>query len=135
MNVTRIRVKGIGPIWIAKGPKGICKISFGGSKRKFLSEIEGNLDSENGTTFQKRVWRAIATIPWGESRSYAWLARKAGRPKAIRATANACGKNPLPLIIPCHRVIASDGSLGGFSGGVEIKKRLLKLEGTPYKEK
>ncbi len=82
-----------------------------------------------GTPFQRKVWRAIATIPWGKTRSYAWLAKKAGSPKAYRAAAQACGANPLPRIIPCHRVIASDGTLGGFSGGLSLKRKLLLLEG------
>ena len=83
-----------------------------------------------GTPFQKRVWKAIASIPQGETRSYAWLAKKAGSPKAYRAAAQACGANPLPRIIPCHRVIASDGSIGGFSGGIALKRKLLRLEGS-----
>lgn len=87
------------------------------------------LDLREGTPFQQRVWRAIATIPWGEARSYAWLARAAGKPRACRAVAQACGANPVPIIIPCHRVIASDGTLGGFSGGLELKRKLLRLEG------
>jgi O-6-methylguanine DNA methyltransferase len=82
-----------------------------------------------GTPFQKRVWKAIASIPYGETRSYKWLAAKAGRPKAIRAAAQACGANPVPIIIPCHRVIASNGSLGGFSGGLDLKKKLHRIEG------
>ena len=82
-----------------------------------------------GTPFQRRVWKAIASIPWGEVRSYAWVARKAGRPRAVRAAAAACGANPVPVVVPCHRVVASDGAIGGFSGGLAIKKKLLKLEG------
>ena len=82
-----------------------------------------------GTPFQRRVWKAIASIPWGEVRSYAWVARKAGKPKAVRAAAAACGANPVPVVVPCHRVVASDGSIGGFSPGIAIKKKLLKLEG------
>lgn len=85
-------------------------------------------DLSAGTHFQRRVWRAIAAIPWGETRSYAWLARAAGRPRAVRAAANACGANPIPIVIPCHRVIASDGRLGGFSSGLAMKRRLLALE-------
>jgi len=81
-----------------------------------------------GTNFQQRVWSAIARIPWGETRSYAWLAAAAGRPRAVRAAANACGKNPIPILIPCHRVIASDGGIGGFSGGLALKRRLLAIE-------
>ena len=82
-----------------------------------------------GTAFQRSVWKAISSIPRGETRSYAWVARKAGRPRAARAAANACGANPVPIIIPCHRVIASDGSLGGFSSKLAIKRKLLAFEG------
>jgi len=87
-----------------------------------------------GTPFQRRVWEALCLIPYGETQTYQEVANAIGRPKAVRAVANACGQNPLPLIIPCHRVIASDGSLGGFSaGGLDTKRRLLNLErGTPH---
>lgn len=81
-----------------------------------------------GTDFERTVWKEISKIPWGETISYKELAKRVGRPRAYRAVANACGKNPLPIVIPCHRVIASDGTIGGFSCGVEIKKILLKLE-------
>jgi AraC family transcriptional regulator of adaptative response/methylated-DNA-[protein]-cysteine methyltransferase len=82
-----------------------------------------------GTPFQRRVWRAIARIPRGQTISYAELARQAGNPRAIRAAAQACGANPVPLLVPCHRVIAKDGSLGGFGGGLDMKRKLLAREG------
>ena len=83
-----------------------------------------------GTNFQKKVWNEITKIPKGKTITYKELAIKIGKPKAYRAVANACAKNPLLEIIPCHRVIRSDGSLGGFSGlgGIKLKKKLLKLE-------
>lgn len=81
-----------------------------------------------GTLFQHEVWRALRAIPRGETRSYAEIARGIDRPRAFRAVAQACGANPIPLVIPCHRVIASDGSLGGFSAGVERKAYLLDRE-------
>ena len=87
------------------------------------------LDLSSGTLFQQKVWRALQTIPRGETRSYAWVAKKIGKPKAARAVGAACGANPVPIIVPCHRVIAGDGSLGGFGGGPALKKRLLALEG------
>ncbi len=71
----------------------------------------------------------MLAIPRGETRSYAWIAKKIGKPNATRAVGAACGANPVPIIVPCHRVIASDGSLGGFGGGLPLKRRLLKLEG------
>ena len=79
--------------------------------------------------FRRKVWKVLKTIPYGRVRSYGWVARKIGTPLGARAVGGACGGNPLPLIIPCHRVVAGDGSLGGFSGGVMTKKRLLRLEG------
>lgn len=81
-----------------------------------------------GTEFQKRVWKALQTIPYGETISYGELAKKIGEPKAVRAVGAANGQNPIPIIVPCHRVIGSDGSLTGFGGGIENKKKLLELE-------
>ena len=79
--------------------------------------------------FTARVWREIAKIPRGEVRSYARIAKSLRNPNAARAVGQACGRNPVPLIIPCHRVVASAGGLGGFSGGLKWKQRLLELEG------
>lgn len=81
-----------------------------------------------GTDFQKRVWAALRTIPYGECWSYATLAKRIERPRAIRAVASANARNPLSLFIPCHRVIGSDGRLTGYAGGLEIKRRLLDHE-------
>lgn len=86
------------------------------------------LDVRAGTPFQREVWQVLRQIPFGETRSYGEVARSAGRPQAPRAVGRACGRNPLPLFIPCHRVIAADGSLGGFSSGLELKRALLSLE-------
>jgi methylated-DNA-[protein]-cysteine S-methyltransferase len=83
-----------------------------------------------GTDFQRRVWDSLGKIPWGETRSYRDIARAIGNTAAVRAVGAANGRNPLPIIVPCHRVIGSDGSLTGFAGGIEAKKTLLKLEGT-----
>jgi len=79
--------------------------------------------------FSARVWGQIARIPYGEVRSYGRIARALRKPQASRAVGQACGRNPVPLVIPCHRVIASNGSLGGFSAGLDIKEKLLDLEG------
>ena len=83
-----------------------------------------------GTDFQRRVWKEISKIPFGETRTYKDLAIAIGKPNSSRAVANACGKNPYPVIIPCHRVIRSDGKLGGYSGdgGIVTKKMLLEAE-------
>jgi len=81
-----------------------------------------------GTAFQQQVWRALRKIPAGRTHSYAEVARSIGRPEAIRAVANACGANPTALVVPCHRVVQSDGGLGGYHWGVERKRRLLEAE-------
>lgn len=82
----------------------------------------------SGTPFQRRVWRALRTIPYGETATYGEMARKIGRPKAVRAVGAANGRNPIPIIVPCHRVIGADGSLTGYGGGMDRKRRLLDLE-------
>jgi|TARA_A200000113_G_scaffold127896_1_gene115102 methylated-DNA-[protein]-cysteine S-methyltransferase len=89
---------------------------------------------KNGTKFEIKVWNSISKIPRGEVRTYKELAIQINRPKSARAVANACGKNPYPVKIPCHRVIRSDGKLGGYSGkgGTKTKKKLLKNEGYLY---
>lgn len=82
-----------------------------------------------GTSFQREVWQTLLEIPFGHTLSYSQLAQKLGRPKGARAVAQAIGANPLLIIIPCHRVIAKDGSLAGYRGGLEMKRKLLSLEG------
>ena len=90
-----------------------------------------------GTNFQIKVWDELKKIPEGETRTYKDIAKLIGFPKASRAVANACGKNPYPILIPCHRVVRSDGGLGGYSGigGVETKRKLLKQEKNFIKNK
>ena len=82
----------------------------------------------NGTEFQQKVWKQLQSIPYGETISYQELAEKIGDKKKARAVGAANGKNPIPIIVPCHRVISKDGSLGGFGGGVPIKRYLLEME-------
>lgn len=94
-----------------------------GRKKKFSLKYQ-----LEGTDFQVKVWKEIAKIPYGQTITYSQLAKRMKVPKAVRAVANACGDNPIPIIIPCHRVIAKDDSLGGYTGGVNIKKNLLRLE-------
>ncbi len=91
---------------------------------------------EEGTEFQKKVWKLISEIPRGKVLTYKDLAIKIGKPKSSRAVANACGKNPLIEVIPCHRVIRSDGKLGGYSGkgGIDEKKKLLENEGHRFND-
>ena len=86
------------------------------------------LDLSGATAFQQAVWNTTRSIPYGENRSYAWVARKIGSTRAGRAVGGALARNRLPIIVPCHRVVASGGGLGGFSGGLELKRRLLELE-------
>ncbi|MFW6102828.1 MAG: methylated-DNA--[protein]-cysteine S-methyltransferase [Chloroflexota bacterium] len=91
--------------------------------------FEVTLDTNGWTDFQVRVWRATQEIPYGETRSYSWVARTACNPRACRATGQALHHNPFPIVVPCHRVIGADGKLTGFGGGLEMKRRLLSLEG------
>ena len=83
-----------------------------------------------GTEFQKKVWNELSKIPYGETISYNQLAIKLGDKKSVRAAASANGANPLPIVVPCHRVIGSDGNLVGYGGGLDVKKKLLELEGS-----
>jgi len=83
------------------------------------------LGKREGTAFQQQVWQAIAQIPAGKTKTYGELAQAIGRPRAYRAVANACGKNPLPIFIPCHRVVAANGKIGGFTAGLAWKRLLL----------
>jgi len=96
---------------------------FGGELREFDLPL-----APEGTEFQLRVWNSLRTIPYGKTMSYAQVAQKLGNPQAVRAVGLANGRNPIPIIIPCHRVIGSNGSLTGFGGGLANKKILLDLE-------
>ena len=97
---------------------------FAGRRREFALAL-----APYGTDFQLRVWRALCEIPFGAVRNYGDIANAIGQPNACRAVGQANGRNPLPIVIPCHRVLASDGSIGGYSSGLDIKHRLLALEG------
>jgi len=102
---------------------------FEGKKVEFPDVLELN----GSTPFQRRVWEATRRIPYGETRTYGEMAREAGSPLAARAAGQALGANPFPIIVPCHRVVARDGGLGGFGGGLEMKEKLLKMEGVKRK--
>jgi methylated-DNA-[protein]-cysteine S-methyltransferase len=93
-------------------------------------ELDFSVDLSEGSPFQRKVWRATLRIPYGRVRSYQWVAAKVGGKRFARAVGLALGSNPVPLVVPCHRVIAANGSLGGFSCGLPAKRRLLALEGT-----
>lgn len=148
----------LGFILVAETDFGICALSIADSENELVDylksefpeadivrseEVRGRMDSVisyfdgqllnlpvevGGTEFQRRVWSAIRTIPYGETRTYNQIAEMVGKPKAYRAVANACGANPVPLIIPCHRVIRKDGTIGGYALGTHRKEFLLELE-------
>jgi methylated-DNA-[protein]-cysteine S-methyltransferase len=149
----------IGPLLLAGSQKGLKVLSFASGKRskeidsewtmddRAFVEVVGQLKSYfagdrksfdlplvlEGTGFQNRVWTALQNIPYGETVSYKQLAERVGSPKAVRAVGAANGANPIPIIIPCHRVIGNDGSLTGFGGGLPLKKKLLELESRQLK--
>lgn len=144
----------VGPLLLAGEESGLHFLSFANSKRakkperdwkeyqapfaEAIRQVRAYFAGElkqfdlplifEGTDFQVRVWRALRTIPYGETWSYMELARRIGTPKAVRAVGAANGSNPIPIIVPCHRVIGSNGDLTGFGGGLPIKKKLLALE-------
>jgi methylated-DNA-[protein]-cysteine S-methyltransferase len=144
----------VGPLLLAGSRTGLQLVSFGAGNRARRVDPEWRLDNSafvevvhqlqsyfaaerknfdlalvlEGTDFQKRVWTALRKIPYGETISYKQLAEIIGSPKAVRAVGAANGANPIPIIIPCHRVIGNDGSLTGFGGGLQLKKQLLELE-------
>ena len=146
----------LGPLLIAATPKGICRLTFGEDeaalRRRFphadirpddgiiapwvdaaLAQIERPSDHHlpldvRGTAFQEKVWAELRKIPLGETRSYAEIAAAVGRPGAVRAVGTANGANPVSVLVPCHRVIRSDGSLGGYGGGLPNKVKLLEAE-------
>jgi O-6-methylguanine DNA methyltransferase len=97
---------------------------FAGQRREFSFPLD-----LRGTDFQKACWRALLAIPYGETRTYADIARAVSNPNAFRAVGMANNRNPIAIVVPCHRVIASDGTLCGYGGGLEVKRKLLELEG------
>ncbi len=103
--------------------KAQLKDYFAGRRRAF--EVPLHMD---GTPFQRQVWAALQEIPYGRLVSYQWIAERIGRPGAVRAVGAANGRNPISIIVPCHRVIGKDGSLTGYGGGLDLKQRLIRLE-------
>ena len=153
----------VGTLWLAATRKGICAISFQAPKRspsraedaksadarkilkhasaelsRYFSGKDGDLGNipvdAAGTDFQLRVWNALRRIPSGQTRSYGDIARTVGRPKAVRAVGAANGSNPVPIVVPCHRVIGANGTLTGYGGGLERKEWLLNHEGARVEE-
>ena len=148
----------VGPLLVATTSKGICRLTFDEGEEALhhefpnavLVEDDGSMAElvrgvvaaveqpksapelpidVRGTAFQEAVWRELRRIPVGETRSYADIAAAIGQPGAVRAVGTANGANPIAVLVPCHRVIRSDGSLGGYAGGLERKKVLLEAEG------
>jgi methylated-DNA-[protein]-cysteine S-methyltransferase len=97
-------------------------------------EFREKLDYGESTPFQQSVWEATRKIPYGKTHTYTWVAQQAGKPKAVRAVGQALGQNPLPIIVPCHRVTSTGGGIGGFTGGLDTKRYLLKLENNRHQE-
>lgn len=124
--------------WIQKNISSPYLISSQANQQSVVAELSAYLQGERlqftvkqalfGTDFQRAVWQACETIPYGETRTYSEIAEQINRPKAVRAVGAAIGANPLLFIIPCHRIIAKDGSLAGFRAGMDVKKHLLALE-------
>ena len=117
------------------GPESQSHVCFGDLPDRLRRYLGGELvvfddkpDLTGTTCFQQSVWQKACNIPYGETRSYSWVASQLGLPKASRAVGQALARNPLPIVIPCHRVIGSNGKLVGFGGGMEMKKNLLCLE-------
>jgi methylated-DNA-[protein]-cysteine S-methyltransferase len=121
-----------------KKPQGIA-FKKGAASQDFVKELDEYFQGRRedftqkikilkGTEFERKVWQSLKEIPFGETRTYKWLAEKVGNPLATRAVGQALSKNPVPILLPCHRIIESDGSIGGYSSGVHIKRRLLELE-------
>lgn len=111
----------------------------GAALKGFLAELQSYFDGIcteftprirflKGTDFEQKVWACLRDIPYGETRAYGWIAEKIGNPTATRAVGRALSRNPVPIVLPCHRVVESDGSIGGYSSGVKRKIRLLELE-------
>ena len=129
--------------WIGRRyPKAVRREGAGPLRAGFEAYFAGKVDvfatmawEGAGTAFQRQVWRALCTIPAGETLSYAGLAQRIGRPTAVRAVGLANGSNPVALVVPCHRVIGSDGSLTGYGGGLHRKRWLLEHEGAHFAER
>ena len=144
----------LGPLLLAANDRGLCLISFAASERatgpqagwiqddspftKTIQQLRAYFGGElrefdvrlclEGTDFQMRVWKNLSAIPFGQTLSYGQLAQQIGQPKAARAVGLANGSNPIPIIVPCHRVIGASGKLTGYGGGLDIKQKLLRLE-------
>ena len=153
----------IGEVFVAASQEGVCAVAFGIPEEQFKAEHPGavrndaalareldlvrrylagepvtfedvKVDVSAGTSLQRAVWRELLKVPRGTTVSYSQLAARAGRPKAAMAVGNIVGQNPVPIVVPCHRVIHADGTIGGYSGGLGVKRLLHKLEKITCKE-
>jgi O-6-methylguanine DNA methyltransferase len=131
-GVTRVRLGARGkPREVGDGDALECARS---ARSEILSYLDGDLKRFTvpvvleGTPFQRAVWAQLLAIPYGKTRTYGDIAAELGKPRAARAVGTACGANPIPILVPCHRIVAGNGSLGGFGGGVRMKHDLLELE-------
>ena len=124
--------------WLARSARGARHEQAYAPNREAIRQVIEYLEGKRsdfdlrldlrGTPFQRSVWNALLEIPYGATRSYADVARAVGNPNAVRAVGTANGTNPIPLVVPCHRVIATGGKLGGYGGGLDLKRRLLAME-------
>jgi methylated-DNA-[protein]-cysteine S-methyltransferase len=130
-GLEQIRFEGTPPVGVARDDRFPMLRKTGEQLRAYFSGELTDFDlplNLRGTAFQKSVWDALLTIPYGETRSYLQIAERLGAPKAVRAVGAANGQNPAPIVVPCHRVIGSNGKLTGFGGGLPLKRFLLDLE-------
>lgn len=118
-----LSTNGINLVFLSDLPERL-KRYFNGEQVDFYD----SLDLSGFSKFQQEVWNEVRNIPYGKTRSYKWIAERIGQPQAVRAVGQALGRNPVPIVIPCHRVIRSDGNMGGFRGGLSMKKLLLHME-------
>lgn len=127
-NLTGINFKKPGEILRKDKAPHLIKRELQEYFEKEIDEFTQKIAFTKGTEFDKKVWLALREITYGETRTYKWLAEKVGNPNASRAVGQSLSRNPIPIILPCHRIIESDGSIGGYSAGVDIKRRLLDIE-------
>lgn len=118
----------VGSINLAKGRNNAVEKQLNGYFKGQRKSFDIPLDLSLGTPFQSAVWGAAANVPFGEQRSYSWVGRKISAPLAMRAVGSALGSNPIAIVVPCHRIIRSDGGLGRYGGGIPMKRKLLQLE-------
>ena len=145
-----VRACALGQVLVAATPNGIAAVLLGDDKSALIDDLQQRyplaelgtggpvlhrwsdtvpLDVQGGTEFQRKVWKALRSIPPGQTRSYGQVARHLEQPQAVRAVASACAANPLAVLVPCHRVLRSDGGLGGYRWGLQRKQLLLEMEG------